>query len=182
MAVKIRLARRGRKKAAIYDIVIADARSPRDGKFIEKLGIYNPNTNPASINYDEDKAFQWLMNGAQPTETVKGMLSSSGILFRKHLQIGVVKGAITQETADARLAEWKEAKEAKVESKRQALGATKEAAKKAAFDAETKVKEARAEAIRQREAAKVAANTPAPAEAETEAPAEGEAPATEEQA
>ncbi|TXK47138.1 30S ribosomal protein S16 [Pontibacter qinzhouensis] len=180
MAVKIRLARRGRKKAAIYDIVIADARSPRDGKFIEKLGIYNPNTNPASIDYNEEKAFQWLMNGAQPTDTVKAMLSYSGILFRKHLQIGVLKGAITQETADARFAEWKEVKDAKIESKRQTLGATKEAAKKAAFEAETKVKEARAEAIRQREAAKVAANAPA-AEAEAEAPAEGEA-TTEEQA
>ncbi|MFT2010102.1 30S ribosomal protein S16 [Pontibacter sp. 13R65] len=178
MAVKIRLARRGRKKAAIYDIVIADSRSPRDGKFIEKLGTYNPNTNPASIDYNEDKAFQWLMNGAQPTETVKAMLSYSGILFRKHLQIGVVKGAISQETADARLAEWKEVKEAKIESKRQSLGATKEAAKKAAFEAETKVKEARAEAIRQRDAEKLAASAPA---AEAEAPAEGEA-STEEQA
>lgn len=182
MAVKIRLARRGRKKKAIYDIVVADARSPRDGKFIEKLGTYNPNTNPASIDFSEDKAFQWLMNGAQPTDTVKAMLSYTGVLFRRHLQIGVIKGAISQETADARLAEWKEAKEAKIESKRQDLGTAKAAAKKAAFDAETKVKEARAEAIRQREAEKAAANAPA-AEAEEapEASAEGEA-TTEEQA
>ncbi|WP_161890387.1 30S ribosomal protein S16 [Pontibacter russatus] len=183
MAVKIRLARRGRKKAAIYDIVVADARSPRDGKFIEKLGTYNPNTNPASIDFSEDKAFQWLMNGAQPTDTVKAMLSYTGVLYRRHLQIGVIKGAITQETADSRLTEWKEAKQAKIDSKRQNVGTAKEAAKKAALDAETKVKEARAEAIRQREAEKAAANAPAPAAEEApEAPAaEGEA-APEEQA
>jgi len=184
MAVKIRLARRGRKKAAIYDIVVADARAPRDGKFIEKLGVYNPNTNPASINFSEEKAFQWLMNGAQPTDTVKAMLSYRGILFKKHLQIGVNKGAITQETADARFEEWKNAKDAKIAGKVESLGSAKEAAKKAALEAETKKKEARAEAIRQREADKLAANAPA-AEAEeaTDAPeaaAEGEA-TTEEQ-
>jgi small subunit ribosomal protein S16 len=182
MAVKIRLARRGRKKSAIYDIVVADARSPRDGKFIEKLGTYNPNTNPASIDFSEEKAFQWLMNGAQPTDTVKAMLSYRGILYKKHLQIGVVKGAISQETADARFEEWKKEKEAKIEGKRTTLGSEKDAKRKAALDAETKVKEARAEAIRQREAAKVAADAPA-AEAEEapEAPAaEGES--TEEQA
>jgi small subunit ribosomal protein S16 len=179
MAVKIRLARRGRKKAAIYDIVVADARAPRDGKFIEKLGTYNPNTNPASIEFSEEKAFQWLMNGAQPTDTVKAMLSYRGILYKKHLQIGVVKGAITQETADARFEEWKQSKEAKIESKRTTLGSEKEAKRKAALDAETKVKEARAEAIRQREAAKVA--PAAEAEEAPEAPAaEGES--TEEQA
>ena len=185
MAVKIRLARRGRKKAAIYDIVVADARSPRDGKFIEKLGTYNPNTNPASIDFSDEKAFQWLMNGAQPTDTVKAMLSYRGILFKKHLQIGVNKGAITQETADARFEEWKNAKDAKIAGKVESLSSAKEAARKAAFDAETKKKEARAEAIRQREADKAAANAPA-AEAEEapEAPetaAEGEA-TTEEQA
>lgn len=181
MAVKIRLARRGRKKAAIYDIVVADARSPRDGKFIEKLGTYNPNTNPAFIDFNEDKAFQWVMNGAQPTDTVKAMLSYRGILFKKHLQVGVAKGAITQETADARFNEWKESKEAKIEEKRQKLGSEKESKRAAALEAERQVKEARAEAIRQRDAEKAAANAPA-AEA-TEAPAEGsEGESTEEQA
>ncbi|WP_242926876.1 30S ribosomal protein S16 [Pontibacter vulgaris] len=181
MAVKIRLARRGRKKAAIYDIVVADARSPRDGKFIEKLGTYNPNTNPASIDFDDNKAFQWLMNGAQPTDTVKAMLSYRGVLYRRHLQIGVIKGAISQETADSRFEEWKKEKDAKIAGKVESLGSAKEAAKKAALAAETKVKEARAEAIRQREAEKAAASAPA-AEA-TEAPAEGEATeSTEEQA
>jgi small subunit ribosomal protein S16 len=179
MAVKIRLARRGRKKAAIYDIVVADARAPRDGRFIEKIGTYNPNTNPASINYDENKAFQWLMNGAQPTDTVRAMLSYKGVLYRRHLQIGVLKGAISQETADSRFEQWKNEKEAKIEGKLQDLGSAKDAAKKAAFEAETKKKEARAEAIRQREAQKLAAN--APAEEAPEAPAaEGES--TEEQA
>ncbi|PRY16453.1 SSU ribosomal protein S16P [Pontibacter ummariensis] len=179
MAVKIRLARRGRKKAAIYDIVVADARAPRDGKFIEKLGTYNPNTNPASIYFDEEKAFQWVMNGAQPTDTVKAMLTYKGVLYKKHLQVGVNKGAISQETADARFAEWKQAKEAKIESKRQSLATDKEAKRKAAFEAETKVREARAEAIRQRDAALAAAN--APAEEAPEATAEG-GESTEEQA
>ncbi|WP_276497986.1 30S ribosomal protein S16 [Pontibacter litorisediminis] len=181
MAVKIRLARRGRKKAAIYDIVVADARAPRDGKFIEKLGTYNPNTVPAFIDFNEDKAFQWVMNGAQPTDTVKAMLSYRGILYKKHLQVGVIKGAISQETADQRFNEWKESKEAKIEAKRQQVGSEKEAKRAAALEAERKVNEARAEAIRQREAEKAAAN--APAEEATEAPAEGaEGEATEEQA
>jgi len=178
MAVKIRLARRGRKKAAIYDIVVADARAPRDGKFIEKIGVYNPNSNPATINYDEEKAFQWLMNGAQPTDTVKAMLSYKGVLYRRHLQIGVIKGAITQETADSRLEAWKNEKETKVAGKVERLGSEKESARAAALAAETKVKEARAEAIRQREAAK---NAPVATEEEApEAAAEGES--TEEQA
>ena len=91
MAVKIRLARRGRKKLAKFDVVVADARAPRDGRFIEKIGTYDPLTNPATIDLNEDKAFQWIMNGAQPTDTVKAMLSYRGIMFRKHLAIGVAK-------------------------------------------------------------------------------------------
>jgi len=182
MPVKIRLARRGRKKAAMYDIVVADSRSPRDGRFIEKLGTYNPLTNPASINYDEQKAFEWMMKGAQPTDTVRAMLSYRGVLYRRHLQIGVNKGAITQEVADARFQEWIDAKNAKIESKRTNLGTKKEEARKAALAAEPRVKEARAEAIRQRQAAAEAAANPAPAvEGETtEAAAEGGA--AEEQA
>ncbi len=110
MAVKIRLTRRGRKKLALYDIVVADARAPRDGRFIEKLGNYNPNTHPATIELKEDLALQWLRNGAQPTNTAKTILSSHGVLLRKHLQLGVDKGAITQETADAKLAAWQASK------------------------------------------------------------------------
>jgi len=174
MAVKIRLARRGRKKLALYDVVVADARSPRDGKFIEKIGTYNPATNPASIILDDSKAFDWLMKGAQPTDTVKAMLSHHGVMLKKHLQIGVIKGAITQEQADGKLAEWMQAKEAKIQSKKDNLSKSKHDAAKARKDAETKVKEARAEAIRKK--AEVAAATPV-AEAQPEVQAEGEAPA-----
>ena len=116
MAVKIRLARRGRKKLGIYDVVVSDARSPRDGKFIEKIGTYNPLTNPASIEINDQKAFDWLMKGAQPSDTVKRMLAYRGVMLRKHLQIGVVKGAVQQEAADSKLAEWLKAKESKIQS------------------------------------------------------------------
>ena len=114
MAVKIRLARRGRKKKPFYHIVIADARAPRDGKFIEKIGSYNPMTSPATIDVDRDKAYQWLLNGAQPTNTVRAILRFKGVLYKKHLQRGVKKGALTQEQADDMLAKWIEAKEAKI--------------------------------------------------------------------
>ena len=174
MAVKIRLARRGRKKLALYDVVVADARSPRDGKFIEKIGTYNPATNPASIILDDSKAFSWLMKGAQPTETVKAMLSHHGVMLKKHLQIGVIKGAITQEQADGKLAEWVKEKEAKVQSKLDNLSKGKQDVAKARKAAETKVREARAEAIRKK--AIVAAAAPV-AEAQPEVAAEGAAPA-----
>ncbi|MDH5380929.1 MAG: 30S ribosomal protein S16, partial [Cyclobacteriaceae bacterium] len=148
--VKIRLSRRGRKKMAIYDVVVSDARSPRDGKFIEKLGTYNPNVNPAAINFDVDKAFEWLMKGAQPTDTVRAMLSYKGVLMRKHLQVGVNKGAITQEAADKKLAEWMEQKSEKIESKKDSLAKKRDADAKTRFEAEAKIKEARAEVIRQK--------------------------------
>ena len=147
MAVKIRLARRGRKKLALYDVVVADARAPRDGRFIEKIGTYNPNTNPATINLNEEKALQWVMNGAQPTDTVKAMLSYRGIMLKKHLQIGVNKGAITQEQADQKFNDWKQAKEGKITGKVDNLAQKKADDAKARLAAETKVKEARAEAI-----------------------------------
>jgi len=169
MAVKIRLARRGRKKLALYDVVVADARSPRDGKFIEKIGTYNPATVPASIVLDDAKAFDWLMKGAQPSDTVRAMLSYRGVMFKRHLQIGVGKSAITQEQADAKLAEWLKTKESKIQSKLETLSSAKQSVAKARKDAETKVKEARAEAIRKK--AEVAAAVPV-----EEAP---EAPATE---
>ncbi|MBC6610651.1 30S ribosomal protein S16 [Hymenobacter sp. BT507] len=174
MAVKIRLARRGRKKAAQFDIVVADARAPRDGRFIEKLGTYDPNTNPASINFDGDKAFDWIMKGAQPTDTVRAMLSYRGVLYRKHLQLGVIKGAISQETADQRYNEWMEQKNAKIEDKRTSLGTAQAEKRQAQLAAETKVREARAEAIRQRQAAAAAAAAPA-----AEAPEATEEAATE---
>lgn len=180
MAVKIRLARRGRKKLAMYDVVVADARAPRDGRFIEKIGTYNPNAPVAAIELDNEKAFQWLMNGAQPTDTVKAMLSYRGILYRKHLQIGVIKGALTQEEADKKLQEWVDKKGAQIEGKEKQLSDKKAADKKARLDAETKVNEARAEAIRKRqEEAEAAANPPKEEEvAEQEASTE-ETPAAE---
>lgn len=170
--VKIRLARRGRKKLAMFDVVVADARAPRDGRFIEKIGTYNPLTNPASIVLNDDRAFHWLMNGAQPSDTVKAMLSFRGIMLKKHLQIGVIKGALTQEQADSKLADWVKAKETKIQAKRDTLAQSKQAQAKARKEAETKVREARAEAIRKKQ--QVAAEQAA------SAPAEGaEAPAAE---
>jgi len=171
MAVKIRLARRGRKKLALYDVVVADARSPRDGKFIEKIGTYNPATVPASIVLDDAKAFDWLMKGAQPSDTVRAMLSHRGVMLKRHLQIGVGKSAITQEQADAKLAEWVKVKETKIQSKVESLSSAKQSAAKARKEAETKVKEARAEAIRKK--AQVAAAAPVEVAPETPA-AEGE--------
>src|SRR5215470_13532436 len=148
--VKIRLARRGRKKLAMFDVVVADARSPRDGRFIEKIGTYNPLTNPATIVMKDDRAFHWLMNGAQPSDTVKAMLSYRGVMLKKHLQIGVIKGALTQDQDDSKLADWLKSKEAKIEAKRTKVTASKEADAKARKAAETKIKEARAEAIRKK--------------------------------
>ena len=160
MAVKIRLARRGRKKQAMYDVVVADARAPRDGRFIEKIGTYNPNTNPASIVLDNDKAFTWLMNGAQPTDTVKAMLSYRGLMLKKHLQIGVIKGALTQEEADKKFEAWLAEKDAKIEGKANKVAADKEAAKKAKLEAEAKVNAARAEALAAKKAEAEAAAQP----------------------
>lgn len=171
MAVKIRLARRGRKKLARYDVVVADARSPRDGKFIEKIGTYDPFTVPATIVLNEERAFSWLMNGAQPSDTVKAMLSYRGVMLKKHLQIGVVKGAISQEVADQKLADWKKSKEEKIQSRHETVSKSKQDAAKARKEAETKIKEARAEAIRKKAEAAAA---PAPAEAGEVAAAETE--------
>lgn len=168
--VKIRLARRGRKKLAMYDVVVADARAPRDGRFIEKIGTYNPLTVPATIELNDERAFKWLMNGAQPSDTVKAMLSYRGIMLKKHLQIGVIKGALTQDQADSKLAEWLKSKEAKIEAKLVKVTQSKEADAKARKAAETKIKEARAEAIRKK--AEVAA---AKAETEQQPAGEGQA-------
>lgn len=176
--VKIRLARRGRKKLAMYDVVVADARAPRDGRFIEKLGTYNPLTVPAKIDIKNDRAFHWLMQGAQPSDTVKAMLSYRGIMLKKHLQIGVIKGALTQEQADSKFAEWVQSKESKTQATSDKLSQNKQAQAKARKEAETKIKEARAEAIRKK--AEVAAAPPeaAPVAESGEAPVD-EVPATE---
>ncbi len=125
MPVKIRLQRHGRRKSPFYHIVVADSRSPRDGKFIEKLGTYNPMTSPATIDIDRDSAFDWLMKGAQPTDTARAILRFKGVLYRKHLNRGVVKGAMTQEQADKMYAEWIEQKEEKIAGRKAASESAK---------------------------------------------------------
>jgi small subunit ribosomal protein S16 len=177
MSVKIRLARRGRKKQAMYDVVVADARAPRDGRFIEKIGTYNPNTNPASININNERALTWLLNGAQPTDTVKAMLSYRGVMLKKHLQIGVLKGAISQEDADGKFNAWLSQKDAKISDKSDKLAAAKADVRAKALAAEVAKNQARLDAIKAREdeakAALAAAQAPAAEEPATEAPAEG---------
>lgn len=179
MAVKIRLARKGRKKMPVYDIVVADARAPRDGRFIEKLGQYNPHTTPASIILKDDRALYWLQVGAQPTDTTKKVLSTKGILFKKHLQIGVEKGAITQEQADAKFQAWVDNKAAVREEKIAKLASGKDSAKKAAFEAERKKKEDKLEAIKKAEEALIAASQASTEEVPAEEAA-AETEATEE--
>lgn len=120
MPVKIRLQRKGRRKRPFYHIVIADARAPRDGKFIEKIGTYNPMTVPATIELDGGSAYEWLMKGAQPTDTVRAILRFKGVLYRKHLQRGVSKGALTQEEADSKFDEWISSKEGDTAERRAA--------------------------------------------------------------
>lgn len=181
MAVKIRLARRGRKKQAIYDVVVADARAPRDGRFIEKLGSYNPNSNPAFISIDEERAFKWVMDGAQPTDTARAILSYRGVMYKKHLQVGVNKGAITQEDADKKFEAWMNEKEAKVQGKVDSLAKAKDAENKTKLEAEAKVNAARAEEIAKKRLAIDEAEAAAKAEAEAEAaPAEEAATPAEE--
>lgn len=177
MAVKIRLARRGRKKMAMYDIVVADARAPRDGRFIEKLGTYNPNTPVATIVFNEEKAFDWLMKGATPTDTVRAMLSYRGLMLKKHLQLGVIKEAITQEQADKRFQEWKDKKDAQVQGKSEGLEKKKADEAKARLEAEKKVSDARAEALRKKQEEEAAAAQPAAEESTDAEAAEGDAPA-----
>ncbi len=125
MSVKIRLQRRGRKKKPFYHIVVADARAPRDGRFIEKVGIYDPMTKPATIDLDQDLAYEWLMKGAQPTETVRAILKFKGVLYKKHLMRGVQKGALTEEQAMAKWTLWMEEKEAKIKKRREETAAEK---------------------------------------------------------
>jgi len=169
MAVKIRLQRHGKKGKPFYHVVVADSRAPRDGKFIERIGSYNPNTNPATIDLNFDKALDWLNKGAQPTDTTRAILSYKGVLYKKHLQGGVKKGAFDEATADAKFEEWLKAKEAKIQGKKDGLAQSKEEQRKAALAAEAKKKAEIAAAVQ-------AKNTP-PAE---EAPEAEEAPAAEE--
>jgi ribosomal protein S16 len=152
MAVKIRLQRRGKKGQPFYHIVIADARVARDGKFIDKIGSYNPLTIPATIELDVDKAMQWLKNGAQPTDTARAILSYKGVMLKRHLQIGVDKGAISQEVADNKYNAWVSEKEAKIAKIAEQKSNERKTAEKKAFDAEVAVNKQRAEAIAKKRA------------------------------
>lgn len=191
MAVKLRLQRKGRKASPFYHIVVADSRSPRDGKFIEKIGTYNPLTVPASIELSRERAYHWLSVGAQPTDTVNAILRFKGVLYQKHLQKGVAKGAFDQEKADQLLAKWIEEKETRIDKQR---AETQDAKKKfvAKVDGTAKVKVKPAPPVEEvpveEVAEEVAAEVEAPveaaaevvAEAAPEAAAEEAAPATEE--
>ncbi|GEM68238.1 hypothetical protein SMI01S_18440 [Sphingobacterium mizutaii NBRC 14946 = DSM 11724] len=147
MATKIRLQRHGKKGKPFYHVVVADGRSPRDGKFIERLGSYNPNTNPATIVLDFEKALDWMNKGAQPTDTVRAILSYKGVLYKKHLQGGVKKGAFDEAKAEELFTKWAEGKDAQIEGKKSGLAKSKDETKKAALAAEAKKKEDRAAAI-----------------------------------
>lgn len=161
MATKIRLQRHGRKGKPFFHIVVADSRAKRDGRFIEKLGTYNPITNPATVELNVDSAVKWLMTGAEPTNTAKALLSYKGAYMKKHLLGGVAKGAFSQEEAEKRFAAWLEAKEAKIQAKKEGLTSEAAAAKAAALEAEKAVNEARVKAAQEAEAAAQAEETPA---------------------
>ena len=174
MPVKMRLARHGRKRYAYYHIVVADSRAPRDGRYVERIGSYNPNTNPATIDLDFDKAYDWLTKGAQPTDTVRAILSYKGVLYKKHLMGGVKKGAFDLAEAERKLDAWMTEKDAKVQAKIDRLAADADNEFKKQFAAEVKVKEQKAAAI----AAKNA-ELAAEAQAAKETEAQEEAPAAE---
>jgi small subunit ribosomal protein S16 len=173
MPAKMRLARHGRKGFAYYHIVVADSRAPRDGRFIERIGSYNPNTNPATIDLDFDKAYSWLEKGATPTDTVRAILSYKGVLYKKHLMGGVKKGAFGIEEAEEKLAAWLTEKGARIQAKKDRLSNEADTIQKKLHQAETKVKEARLAAIAQKNAKLAAKEHEQAAE---EAPA-GETPA-----
>lgn len=183
MPAKIRLQRHGRKGYAYYHIVIADSRAPRDGKFIERIGSYNPNTNPATVDLKFERALYWVQVGAQPTDTTKNILSAEGVLMKKHLLEGVQKGAFDVEEAEKRFAAWKLTKEGKVSKTKEQLAAEKAADTKARFAAEVAVNKAKAAELAKKQAEAVAAAAAATAEvgvvAEEAAPAEAGAPAAE---
>ena len=187
MSVKIRLQRHGKKGKPFFHIVVADARAKRDGKFIEKLGTYNPIANPAIIDLNVDSAVKWLNNGAQPSDTARAILSYKGALYKKHLMGGVAKGAFDEAEAEKRFNAWLENKEKQVEDKKSSLSQSKADAKKAALEAEAKVNQARLDAVAKAEAdakaaeeaqlaeakaAEEAANTPAVEETTEEVVAE----------
>lgn len=174
MSVKIRLARHGRKQHAYYHIVVANSRSPRDGRFIERIGSYNPNSNPATIDLDFDKAIEWLNNGAQPTDTCRTILSHKGVMMKKHLLDGVKKGAFDLAEADVRFNAWMKEKETAIQAKKDGMTAGFNEEMKKRLVAETKVNEARMAEIAKKNAAAAAAAIVKPVVKEAEAEGEAE--------
>ena len=173
MPAKIRLSRQGRKGRPFYHLVVADSRAPRDGRYIENLGLYNPLTNPATIEIDFDKALAWLQKGAQPTDTVRSILSYKGILMKNHLLNGVKKGAFSAEEAEIRFERWLKEKETKIETKKENLLKSKEEDVKERMEAETKARAVKAVEVAKKNAKAAAAEK---AEASSEEPV-AEAPA-----
>lgn len=188
MATRIRLQRFGRKGYAYYHIVVADSRAPRDGRFIERIGSYNPNTNPATVNINFESALKWVNNGAQPSDTVRNILSREGVYLKKHLMGGVQKGAFTEEVAEQKFQAWKEEKEKAKAKEIEKLAAGAEEKKQARLKAEREVNAAKAAELAKKRAAKMEAEAAAAKAAAEEAAAaaaeaEGkEEPAAEEQA
>ncbi len=172
MATKIRLQRGGRKGYAFYSIVIADARAPRDGRFTEKIGTYNPNTNPATVDLNFDRALYWVEVGAQPTDTVRNILSREGVYLMKHLRKGMAKGAFDEESAQRKFDAWKADKQRGLEKVREAEAKAKKDAAAKALDAEKKVNEAIAQKVAEKKAAAVQEAAAEAAPAQEEAPAE----------
>ena len=152
MATRIRLQRHGRKSRPIFHIVVADSRAKRDGKYIERLGLYNPNTNPATIDINFDSTLDWVMKGAQPSDTARAILKYKGVMMKKHLLDGVKKGAFDEAEAEKRFDAWMEEKASKIEGKKDGLSKAKAEAKAKALEAESEVAKARAAALAEAEA------------------------------
>ena len=179
MATKLRLQRRGRKNYPFYQIIVADSRAPRDGKYIERIGSYNPNTHPATITLDFERALYWLQSGAQPSDTVRNILPDEGVLMKKHLLGGVAKGAFDEAEAERKFEAWKNNKQQTSQSLKSKDAEKQRAEEKARLDAEKEINKARAEALAKKKADEKAANAPVvEAEEAVEAPVE-EVPAAE---
>ena len=160
MATKLRLQRRGRKNYPFYQIIVADSRAPRDGKYIERIGSYNPNTHPATITLDFERALYWLQTGAQPSDTVRNILSDEGAFMKKHLLGGVTKGAFDEAEAEKRFETWKNNKRQATQSLKNKDTEKLRAEEKSRLDAEKEVNKTRAEALAKKKAEEQAANAP----------------------
>lgn len=180
MATKIRLQRRGHKDYAFYQIVVADSRAPRDGKFIERIGSYNPNTNPATVDLNFDRALYWLQVGAQPTDTARSILSHEGVCLKKHLLVGVKKGAFDEAAAEEKFQAWLKNKQASLQAIKDKDKEAARAAAKVRLEAEKEVNKAKAEILAKKKAEQAAAAAEAAKKAEAEAAAAAATEATPE--